>query len=73
MREKYRDLSTEELEALRVFASENGRKWKDELANKYWFNARVYRANNGKEYPVLHRLRNDLGPSWLYKFKLEAK
>ena len=71
-KQKYRELEADELEALKTFAAENGKKWKEVLAFKYWYNARVYRANDGKERPALHRLRNDLGPSWLAKFKLEA-
>ena len=72
MKTKYRELEANELTALKVFAAENGKKWKGVLACTYWYNARVYRASDGKEYPELHRLRNDLGPSWLAKFKLVA-
>jgi len=67
---KYRDLLPEELAALRIFAAENGAKWKEVLAMKYWYNARVYRAKDGKEYPILHALRNNLGPKWLDGYKL---
>ena len=72
MKVKYRELMPEELEALRVFAAEKGKKWKEELAMVYWYNARIYRDwKSGKEYPELHRLRNEFGPKWLAKFKLD--
>jgi hypothetical protein len=67
---KYRDLVPEELAALRLFAAENGAKWKEVLSMKYWYNARVYRAKDGKEYPILHAMRNNLGPRWLADYKL---
>jgi hypothetical protein len=70
---KYRELTADELEALRLFAAEYGKKWKDKLAFTYWYNARIFRARDGKQYPELHGLRNELGPKWLAGFKLEAK
>jgi len=70
---KYRELLPEELAALEMFASENGRKWKEELAMVYWYNARVYRAKDGKQYHVLHSLRNEFGPKWLAGFKFGGK
>jgi hypothetical protein len=68
---KYRELKSDELEALRVFAAEKGRSWKEELAFKYWMSARIFVDREGFEYPELHRLRNELGPKWLAKFKLD--
>jgi hypothetical protein len=65
---KYRELLPEELEAVKLFAADYGKKWKEELAFKYWYNARIYR-NGGKEYPVLHAMRNNLGPKWLAGYK----
>lgn len=65
----YRDLLPDELESLRAFAAENGRSWRNELSEKYWYNARVWRDKAGKEHPVLHRLRNEFGPTWLAGFK----
>jgi len=70
---KYRELTPDELEAVQVFAAEKGRKWKEVLAFDYWMTARVFMDREGYEYPELHRLRNQLGPKWLAKFKLEAK
>ena len=68
----YRELSTNELEALRVFAAQYGKAWKEKLSYEYWPNARIYRDRAGKQYAQLHALRNDLGPSWLASFKLEV-
>ena len=72
-KQKYRELLPEELEALRVFAAEKGRSWKEKLAFEYWMNARIFVNREGFEYPELHRLRNQLGPKWLAGYKLEAK
>lgn len=55
-------LTAEEHEALRAFAAEHGRCWKAEL-RKQWMNASAI--------PVLHSLRNRLGPSWLVQFRLD--
>ncbi|MBM3606623.1 MAG: hypothetical protein FJX25_18515 [Alphaproteobacteria bacterium] len=69
MREKSRDraepvdgLTAEERKALRTFATEHGRCWKAELRTQ-WMNATAS--------PILHRLRNRLGPSWLARFRLD--
>jgi hypothetical protein len=70
---KHRDLTAPELEAVTAFATDFGRGWKEKLAFTYWYNARLYRARDGREYPILHRLRNELGPSWLAGFKLPKK
>jgi hypothetical protein len=65
-----RNITDSELDALRVFAARFGRDWKDKLSFEYWYNARIYRDAAGKEYPELHKLRNDLGPKWLASFNL---
>ncbi|MDQ1902714.1 hypothetical protein RAH32_20035 [Paracoccus sp. WLY502] len=57
-------LTAEEQEALRAFAAEHGRCWKAEL-RKQWMNASAS--------PVLHSLRNRLGPSWLVRFRLDRR
>ena len=67
---KYRELTPDELEAVKAFAAEFGRTWKERLAMDYWYSARPYVDRAGFEYPELHRLRNQLGPSWLKGFKL---
>ena len=71
--EKFRDLAADEIEALQVFAAQHGRNWKAKLADVYWYNARIFIDREGFEYPELHRLRNDLGPSWLAAYKLPKK
>jgi len=70
MKKTYRDLSPVELNALQIFAKKHGRKWRDELSMVYWYNARPFRDKSGNLHPELHRLRNDLGPTWLYSFKM---
>lgn len=74
-KETYRELLPEEQEALNAFVGEFGKKWKEKLSMTYWYNARIYRGRDGKEYPVLHRMRNEFGPSWLdgYRYKSEKK
>lgn len=54
-------LTTEELAALQTFAAVHGRRWKAALRDQ-WMNASAT--------PVLHRLRNQLGASWLKRFRL---
>jgi hypothetical protein len=70
-KQTYRDLLPDELAAITAFAAEHGRTWRDTLAMKYWFNARIWRDRSGKDHPVLHRMRNEFGPTWLYQFKPE--
>jgi hypothetical protein len=70
---KYRALAPDELAALQIFAAENGRGWKEKLNFVYWFNARIYRDRAGNSHYALHRLRNDLGPSWLAGFALPKR
>ena len=68
--QKYRDLTPDELEAVRAFVAEFGRSWKERLAFDYWPAARIFVARNGRSCHELHRLRNELGPQWLKQFKL---
>lgn len=62
---------SDELAALRSYAKEFGRKWKESLSLD-WYNARLRVApdmtNRGS---ILHGLRNDssFGPTWLVRFK----
>ena len=67
---KYRDLTADELDAVKAFAAEFGRTWKDRLAFDYWYNARIFIARNGRSCHELHHLRNELGPQWLAQFQL---
>jgi hypothetical protein len=70
---KYRDLTADELEAVKAFAAEFGRNWKSRLSFDYWPSARIYIDRAGHEYPELHRLRNQLGPQWLARFRLPGE
>lgn len=63
---KYRPLTTEETEALVAFAAAHGRRWKSELGNVYWYNARIWQGPKPGMGTVLHGLRNDMGPAWLF-------
>lgn len=63
----------EQIAALQAFAAAHGRKWKSILSEQYWFNARIWHdyTNPDREFGVtLHGIRNQFGPSWLYRFKL---
>lgn len=71
MMQKYRPLTDEEMSGLKAFAEHFGPGWKDRLAFDYWLKARIWTDRQGKEHPELHRLRNQLGPSWLVSFDLE--
>lgn len=65
-------LTTEQLEALRLFAAANGRLWKSKL-NALWMNGRYSQAVLGKANPaLLQQVRNTCGPSWLVRFSLKA-
>ncbi len=57
-----RQLTPTELDAIKTYAEKYGRNWKRRLADD-WYYARL----SGP----LHVLRNDLGPTWLARFKLE--
>lgn len=62
----YRDLTKEENAALETFAAAHGRKWKDELSVVYWYNARIWQGPEAGMGSLLHGLRNEFGPTWLY-------
>ena len=64
-----RDLLPDEQAALVLFKANHGPHWKETLTARYWFNARPWNGANGNMPQIgaaLHRVRNDLGPSWLY-------
>lgn len=72
---RHRELTPDELDALKAFAKEKGRRWKSELAEVYWPNARVWEEWSGMQCSkdkgyLLHGLRNSHGPSWVSGFKL---
>lgn len=50
----------EQIDALRHYASENGRSWKSKL-NLAWM--------NGQSNGTLQQIRNQFGPSWLLRFQ----
>jgi hypothetical protein len=62
----------QELIALQAFAAAHGRRWKAELNETYWYNARLWRDGGGdtQHGVILHGLRNRLGPTWLASFRL---
>ena len=64
-------LAPSEQAALRAFAAEHGKAWKRELAEVYWYNARVWRGPRPQDGHLLHGLRNRLGPRWLADFDLK--
>lgn len=69
------EISPEELIALKAFAAAHGRRWKSELSEVYWYNARIWydSAYSPKHGYVLHGLRNRLGVNWLDNFQLPKK
>ena len=58
----------EQLAALRAFAREEGRCWKEALSNAWMTGAYPWHARMRSGY--LQQVRNQLGPSWLVRFKL---
>lgn len=69
MSKEKRKPTEEQLEALRAYAAWAGRNWKSQLGVD-WMRARSDWPGN---YALLQQVRNALGPSWLYTFKLEGK
>lgn len=59
--------TAEQLEAIKAFAKKHGRSWKQEL-NDAWMDGSDAQEPNGH---LLRQVRNNLGPRWLIKFKLE--
>lgn len=63
---RYPELDADEVAALQAFANAHGRKWKSELSNVYWYNARLWRGPTENTGSILHGIRNNYGPTWLY-------
>lgn len=63
-RQVFEPLTAEQKDALRAFAQQNGRLWKEKLSDK-WYSASAD--------PILHGLRNTHGPSWLAKLVLDKE
>lgn len=57
----YPPLLLDQQAALQTYAAEHGRCWKENLLAD-WMNASAE--------PLLHRLRNSHGPTWLLRLKL---
>jgi hypothetical protein len=57
--------TAEQLAALVAFASSNGRTWKEKL-QRSWEQGDTH----GEWTAPLRQVRNNLGPSWLVRFKL---
>jgi hypothetical protein len=60
-------LSPAELQALSYWRLHHGRHWKAEL-RKAWGNHVYGRSLPDDHAPLLHGLRNRLGPTWLARF-----
>ncbi len=66
--------TADEIAALEAFAAAHGRKWKSELRDVYWYNARIWKDGPSESMGyVLHGIRNNRGPSWLDDFRLPSK
>ncbi len=65
-RRDYRELEADEIAALQAFADAHGRRWKSELSDVYWYNARIWIGPVPNMGNVLHGIRNEFGPTWLY-------
>lgn len=65
--ESVHTLAPEQLEALRAFASANGKQWKSKL-NVAWSTGRYSDYPGSHEYGYLQQVRNTFGPTWLTKF-----
>lgn len=61
--------STDQLNALKMFAEANGRTWKSELRRLWANGAYNYAVLGGADPALLQQVRNSFGPSWLVRFK----
>ena len=62
------ELTEQQLTALKRFANSRGRTWKSKLLD-CWMASHYGFADDSAN---LQQLRDNLGPSWLMKFKLPA-
>ena len=58
-----KELTANQLQAIRIFAKTHGRRWKAQLRDRW--------EHESGANPELLSLRNTHGPSWLVKFKLK--
>ncbi|MBB1499126.1 hypothetical protein [Paracoccus sp. MC1862] len=56
-------LSTEQIDALRAYRDQHGRRWKSRLLAE-WL------SSTGRAEPELRQVRNTFGPSWLLTYRL---
>lgn len=63
---QYRNLTTAEHAALEAFAQAHGRQWRNALAQVYWYSARIWTGPVPGMGNLLHGIRNEFGPTWLY-------
>lgn len=63
---KMNQLSAEQLNALRCFAAQYGRRWKSELRD-CWMTGNY---PSDCDSAALQNVRNAFGPSWLVRFRL---
>ena len=56
-------LSEEQIDALRAYRDQHGRRWKSRLLSE-WL------SSTGDEGPELRQVRNTFGPSWLLNYRL---
>jgi hypothetical protein len=66
----YRDLTPEELAAIRAFAKAYGREWKEYLFAAWLSYTYKGLPMGGKDTGILRCIRNDLGNAWLHQFRL---
>lgn len=62
--EPHPPLSPEEVKALQDYAARHGRPWK-RILNHVWMGEAPY-----DDDPILRRLRNTHGPTWLNRYRL---
>lgn len=73
---EYRPLTEAERAALQRYADREHNQpngygahrmpWKESLSMVYWYNARLWEGGEPGDGSLLHGLRNDLGPTWLF-------
>lgn len=56
--------NAEQLQALREYAAKHGRNWKSALLDDWMY---------ARQPGPLQQVRNNFGPTWLTKFRLDAE
>lgn len=65
-----RELEQDELDALKAFAKEYGREWKQYLMAAWGSYAYKGRHMGGQDTGTLRGIRNEFGHEWLMNFRL---